>query len=61
MLFSPTQQHPMREHVTVLTLVDGLYEEQVFQADDRILCQSFPQLNLTVRQILQVGEGSNAG
>jgi Uma2 family endonuclease len=44
---------PQQEQVMVLTLVDGLYETQVFQGSDRILSSTFPDLVLTAAQILQ--------
>ncbi|MGK7904711.1 MAG: Uma2 family endonuclease [Hormoscilla sp.] len=50
---------PIQEQITVLTLVDGLYEEAVFAGDDAIasvLLSEFAQeLPLTARQVLQVG------
>lgn len=39
--------------VTVLNLVEDLYEENIFRNNDQIISQIFPQLNLTVKQILQ--------
>lgn len=52
---------PMREQLTVLTLVDGLYEEQVFRGNDRLISATFPPLALTVEQVLHAGDESNAG
>ncbi len=46
---------PLRSQVTLLTLVDGLYEEQVLRGSDRVLSPNFPDLALTVDQILAVG------
>lgn len=40
--------------VTVLTLVEGFYEEAVFRGNDRIISQTFPELVLTVEQVLSV-------
>ena len=40
--------------VTVLTLVEGLYEQAVFTASDRIISQTFPELTLTVEQALKL-------
>lgn len=40
--------------VTVLTLVEGLYEEAIFQGNDQIISQIFPELALTPAQILSV-------
>lgn len=48
---------PGKAKVTVLTLVDGLYEEAVFQGSDRVTSMAFPDLALTVTQILGAGEG----
>ena len=46
---------PGNERVTVLTLVDGLYEESVFQASDRIKSMVFPNLELIAAQLLGAG------
>lgn len=47
---------PSQAKVTVLTLVDGLYEEAVFQGSNAITSTTFPDLKLTVAQVLGVGE-----
>lgn len=47
---------PERAQVVVLTLVDGLYEEAVFQEDDRLVSQTFHTIELTAKQVLQAGE-----
>lgn len=52
---------PMRAQVTVLTLVDGLYEEKVFCGEERVASLNFPALELNVTQILTAGTPSNAG
>jgi Uma2 family endonuclease len=44
---------PAAQKVTLLLLIEGLYEETVFQGDDPIQSQTFPALALTVNQILQ--------
>jgi Uma2 family endonuclease len=44
---------PAAQKVTLLLLVEGLYEETVYQGDDSIQSQTFPELALTVNQILQ--------
>ncbi len=44
---------PLRAQVTVLTLVDGFYEEQVFGGEAAIASTQFPELNLTVATVLQ--------
>jgi Uma2 family endonuclease len=52
---------PLREQVTVLTLVDGLYEEQIFRGDAAIssfvlpALDVLPALELTSAQIFQAG------
>jgi Uma2 family endonuclease len=43
---------PAEQKVTLLLLVDGLYEETVYHGDDTIQSQTFPELRLTVNQIL---------
>ncbi|MBD2679313.1 MULTISPECIES: Uma2 family endonuclease [Nostoc] len=42
--------------ITLLTLVDGLYEETVFQGTEIIQSATFPLLNLTADQILAAGQ-----
>lgn len=44
---------PAAQKVTLLLLIEGLYEETVYQGDDSIQSQTFPELTLTVNQILQ--------
>jgi len=44
---------PAAQKVTLLLLVEGLYEETIYQGNDPIQSQIFPELNLTVNQILQ--------
>lgn len=46
---------PLRAQVTVLTLVDGFYEEQVWRGEEAIASTLFPTLNLTVAAVLQAG------
>lgn len=43
---------PMRQQVTVLTLIDGLYEEQIFRGDEQIVSSHFPSLELTAARML---------
>jgi Uma2 family endonuclease len=43
---------PIKEQITVLTLVDRLYEEVVFQSSDRLISDTFPELALTAAQVL---------
>ncbi|MEZ2313154.1 Uma2 family endonuclease, partial [Microcoleus sp.] len=47
---------PSQAKVTVLIWVDGLYEEAVFQGSNAIASTTFPDLKLTVAQVLGVGE-----
>ncbi|QIR36333.1 Uma2 family endonuclease [Tolypothrix sp. PCC 7910] len=48
---------PGKEQVTVLRLVDGFYEEAVFQGSHHIASATFPDLKLTTAQVLAAGEG----
>ena len=43
---------PEQKRVTLLTLVEGLYEEVVFTGSDRLLSPTFPTLQLTAGQVL---------
>jgi Uma2 family endonuclease len=45
---------PKSSQVVVLTLVDGLYEEVIYQQSDRLISQIFPTLELTVKEVLQI-------
>ncbi len=45
-----------RAKITLLTLLDGLYEETVFQDTDIIRSVTFPLLNLTAAQVLAAGQ-----
>jgi Uma2 family endonuclease len=47
---------PTIAQITLLVLIDGLYEEALFQGEERLLSQVFPTLELTARQVLQAGE-----
>ncbi|NHC35506.1 Uma2 family endonuclease [Scytonema millei] len=47
---------PQGDRVVVLTLVDGLYEEAIYQGDERLVSQTFSLLELSAKQILQAGE-----
>jgi Uma2 family endonuclease len=44
----------IEQRVTVLTLVEGSYTEQVFTEGDRINSTTFPELELAVERILAV-------
>ncbi|MDZ8136507.1 MAG: Uma2 family endonuclease [Nostoc sp. DedQUE04] len=45
-----------KARITLLTLVDGLYEETVFQGTDIIKSETFPMLDITAVQILTAGQ-----
>jgi len=47
---------PIKEQVTFLRLVNGLYEETVFRGNDNIASATFPDLKLTVSQVLTARE-----
>ncbi|MFN6571132.1 Uma2 family endonuclease [Dendronalium sp. ChiSLP03b] len=49
---------PQRNIITVLTLVDGLYEETVFVGNTVIVSTIFPELQLTAKQVLNAGESN---
>ena len=44
---------PTEQKVTVLTLVEGFYEQIEYNQSKRIVSQMFPELGLTVEQVLQ--------
>jgi Uma2 family endonuclease len=44
---------PMQQRVTVLEWVEGLYEEQAYEADSPLASPLFGALNLTASQVLQ--------
>ncbi|MEA5447014.1 Uma2 family endonuclease [Leptolyngbya sp. CCNP1308] len=46
---------PMESKVTVLTFNEGLYDETVFLGDQPLVSPTFPELSLTVEQILAAG------
>ncbi|MBE9054373.1 Uma2 family endonuclease [Nostocales cyanobacterium LEGE 11386] len=45
-----------KARITLLTLVDGLYEETVFQGTEPIKSVTFPVLDLTAAQVLAAGQ-----
>lgn len=45
-----------KARITLLTLVDGLYEESVFQGTEPIKSVIFPMLDLTATQVLAAGQ-----
>ena len=44
---------PLVQKVTILRLVEGLYEEVQYQGTEPVRSKTFPSLTLTVKQILQ--------
>lgn len=46
---------PLESKVTVLTFNEGLYDETVFLGDQPLVSRTFPELSLTVEQILAAG------
>ncbi|MGK7932266.1 MAG: Uma2 family endonuclease [Microcystaceae cyanobacterium] len=48
---------PEKEQVTLLILVDGLYEETIFKNNQLIISPSFPELSLTPEQTFSAGKG----
>ena len=46
---------PMLQKVTILEWIEGMYEEQVFQGEDRIISSQLGTLSLTANQILNAG------
>lgn len=45
----------MRQMVTLLRLVDGLYEEQVFRGDEQLVSPMLPNLELTAERVIKAG------
>ncbi|MGK7872084.1 MAG: Uma2 family endonuclease, partial [Xenococcaceae cyanobacterium] len=45
---------PIENKVTVLLLERGTYQEREFTAFEQIVSRTFPELNLTVEQMLSV-------
>lgn len=46
---------PLKNQVCVLLLEEGLYEESVFTGSQPIVSQTFPELSITVEQVLAAG------
>lgn len=44
---------PLQQQVTILELVEGLYEEKVYRGSDRVNSPLFPKIDLTAEQVLQ--------
>lgn len=47
---------PKQARVMILTLIDGLYEEAVYQNEESLVSRSFPDIDLTAKQVLQAEE-----
>ncbi|MBW4619528.1 MAG: Uma2 family endonuclease [Cyanosarcina radialis HA8281-LM2] len=47
---------PESDRVVVLSLVDGLYEQTIYQGNDAIVPPIFPTLELTAKQLLRAEE-----
>jgi Uma2 family endonuclease len=45
--------NPKQPTISVCNLVDGEYQVSKFQNSDRLISQTFPELNLTAIQIFQ--------
>ncbi len=43
---------PIKAQVTICCLLDGAYDDQIFQGEEPIVSPTFPELNLTAEQIL---------
>ena len=47
---------PIRQVTTVLTLVEGLYEERIYQGYERIVSPMFPDWELTSERVMKAGK-----
>jgi Uma2 family endonuclease len=47
--------NPKQPTISICNLVDGEYQISKFRDSDRIISQTFPELNLTANQIFQAG------
>lgn len=45
---------PLSDLITVCTLTEGFYDAVEFRGDERIVCATFPELELTAAQVLEV-------
>jgi Uma2 family endonuclease len=43
---------PLKDQVTICSLLDGAYDDQIFQGEEAIVSPTFPELDLTAEQIL---------
>lgn len=46
---------PLESKISVLLLEEGLYEDTVFTANQKIISRTFSELNITVDQVLNAG------
>lgn len=46
---------PLSDLVTVCTLTEGFYDAVEFRGDEKIVCATFPELELSAAQVLEVG------
>ena len=44
---------PLESQVIICTLIEGLYDSEEFAGGDRIISQTFPELQLTAEQVLR--------
>ncbi len=51
--------NPQTNKVSLLTLIEGLYEEMMFEGSAAIASNTFPQLRLTAQQVLTAGESTH--
>ena len=47
--------NPKQPTISVCNLVDGEYQISKFRDDERVISQTFSELNLTANQIFQAG------
>ena len=47
--------NPKQPTISICILVDGEYQFSKFRDSDRLISQTFPELNLTVNQIFTAG------
>lgn len=46
---------PLENKISVLFLEEGLYEDTVFTANQKIISRTFSELNITVEQVFNAG------
>lgn len=46
---------PLSELITVCILTEGFYDAVEFRGEEKIVCATFPELELTAAQVLEVG------